>query len=201
MAASNRRKTAEERRTEILDVAAKILATEGAAGLSLRAVAGKVGIKLASLQYYFPTFASLVEALVHAMVLRHTEGLQLAENTSGKSPLHDLKSALRWLAVDVPMSLEEAGLEVQFWALAQLNQEAQSALNSYHGAYVALLEKLVLKALPGVSEKDACTRAKLIASLLEGSVLFVTLDSSGKASDADYEDLYETALLIALQPA
>lgn len=198
MAAKTGKKSGAARRTEILASAASLLARDGAGGLSLRAIANEVGIKLASLQYYFPTFSSLIEALMQDMVSRHTEGLQRADKPSSLSSRSELEAALRWLAVDVPMSFEEGRLEVQFWALAQLNKDAQSALTSYHGAYVDLLDTLIANAVPNLAPREAQTRATLIASLLEGSVLFITLDSGGKASAEDYEALYQAALLIAL---
>jgi AcrR family transcriptional regulator len=52
------------RPAEILDAAEDLLSKEGLAGFSMRRLADRVGIKLASLQHHFQTKGQLMEALI-----------------------------------------------------------------------------------------------------------------------------------------
>jgi len=62
--ASTKRKATSERQLEIVQAAREILVSEGFHKLTLRSVANKVGIKLASLQYHFSNRAALIQALI-----------------------------------------------------------------------------------------------------------------------------------------
>jgi len=53
-----------DRRTEILDAALGLMATEGASGTSMRAVAGVCGVNVATLYHYFPSKRELLRAAV-----------------------------------------------------------------------------------------------------------------------------------------
>ena len=56
--------------TEILDAALRLLDEAGAAGLSVRSVAARVGVAPNALYTYFPTKAALVRALIDALMGR-----------------------------------------------------------------------------------------------------------------------------------
>jgi len=60
---ASKRKPSAERRLEIIKTAWEILVSEGFHKLTLRNVARKVGIKLASLQYHYSNRAVLVKAM------------------------------------------------------------------------------------------------------------------------------------------
>lgn len=62
------RKTASDRKTEIMDAAVRRIVTLGFEGLRIRDVAGDVGINNATLHHHFPTKIALVRALVHRFV-------------------------------------------------------------------------------------------------------------------------------------
>lgn len=197
MAVRTVKKAGLARRAEIIKVAGAILAREGAGGLSLRSVANEVGIKLASLQYYFPTFASLIEALVDDIASRHADGLNSITKAPGLSAKGRLEAVLRWLAVDAPDEAEDARLEVQFWALAHVNDDARAALFRYHGLYIDYLTDLIENAFPDLPPKETRARAISIASLLEGSILFVDLVDDAEARIEDFKPIYQAVRLIA----
>jgi TetR/AcrR family transcriptional repressor of nem operon len=66
------------RRDEILNVAQELLQTEGYRAFSFRDLAARIGIKSASVHYYFPTKDALALALLeryHAQMLANLTGL------------------------------------------------------------------------------------------------------------------------------
>lgn len=84
----------------ILDSTLQILYAEGPSGITFRAVAGKAGIPVSGVSYYFPTLVELVEsAFVHyfgALVPRITENV-----LSGMGGSHDLTLLAKLFADEI----------------------------------------------------------------------------------------------------
>ncbi|MEV6977034.1 TetR family transcriptional regulator [Kitasatospora sp. NPDC093806] len=59
----------------MLDAAEEVLVTPGGAELTMRAVAAAAGVRLGHLQYYFPTHADLVAAVLERVLQRSAERL------------------------------------------------------------------------------------------------------------------------------
>jgi AcrR family transcriptional regulator len=190
------KKPAPARRAEIVAAARQLVAMEGAGALSLRLVASSVGIKLASLQYHFPTRAELITALVEDMLARHVEAINHLREKSRKDPEKTLDIVLRWYTIDSSNDRENNQLEVQFWALAQIDETARSALTDYHNLYVAFLAELIQDAV-SVSTNQATERAISIASLLEGSILFVDLAEAAAPGHGKSKTIYKSVCAIA----
>lgn len=189
------KKKAKDRRAEIISVAQAILANEGAGALTLRAIANEVGIKLASLQYYFPTYAALVEAMADKTVETYSEGLRL-ETKANVSPEMKLEQALEWFAGPADPNSDLSKLELQFWALAQTNEDARAALRRYHDTYIEYFEKLIADARPTYTPAQIRAKTISIVSLFEGSVLFVDLVDDKKTRMSRARDILQTARTI-----
>ncbi len=193
---TTQKKKAKDRRAEILECARQLLITEGSRALTLRGIANNVGLKLSSIQYYFPTHAALIEALVADRLAGQQARInQLLEQTQGAAK-EMLDAVLRWFAIGPGEVQDDDRLDVQFWALAQIDEAANRALAHYHALYVALLERLIRDAT-GVSKQQATGRAVSIASLLEGSILFVDLSEETAPGHKRSKDIYISARLIA----
>ena len=63
-----------ERIAHILDVATKMVMTNGFANITLRDVAKQSGVTLSNIQYYFATYEGLVEAILQHMRQRYDKG-------------------------------------------------------------------------------------------------------------------------------
>ena len=189
------KKKAKDRRAEIISAAQAILANEGAGALTLRAIANEVGIKLASLQYHFPTYAALVEAMADKTVETYSEGLRL-ETEADASPEMKLEQALEWFAGPSAPTSDLSKLELQFWALAQTNTDARAALRRYHDTYIEYFEKLIADARPRYTPAQIRAKTISIVSLFEGSVLFVDLVDDYKTRVSRARDILRTARTI-----
>jgi len=95
---------------EITEVARGQLATEGAGGLSLRAVARDMGMVSSAIYRYFPSRDDLLTALI---VDGYNAIGEVAEQADAASPAGDYPG--RWLAV---------GRAVRDWALAHPHEYA-----------------------------------------------------------------------------
>ncbi|MEM1232315.1 MAG: TetR family transcriptional regulator [Pseudomonadota bacterium] len=193
---STKKKPAATRRAEILQAARRLLLEEGARALTLRGVAQAVGLKLASVQYYFPTHAELITALVNDRLLEQQRDLAQLQSETRGSAMKTLDAVLRWYTIASAQSVEEGRLDIQFWALAEIDPTAKQALGAYHGLYVTFLADLIQQAV-GVTRHQATTRAVAIASLLEGSILFVDLSDPSAPGHHRFRDIYKATRLIA----
>ena len=68
--ARTKKSGAPDRKAEIIREARALMVEQGYGALSLRAVADRVGIKLASLQYHVPTKSDLLSLLVEDVKLK-----------------------------------------------------------------------------------------------------------------------------------
>ncbi len=107
---SARERVREELTREITEIARSQLATEGAAGLSLRAVAREMGMVSSAIYRYFPSRDDLLTALI---IDGYTAIGVAAEQADAASPPDD--HAARWLAVC---------RAVRDWALAHPHEYA-----------------------------------------------------------------------------
>lgn len=191
-----------DRPAQIIEEARRIVIEEGAGALSLRSLAKRIGIKLASLQYYVPTKAALVDLLVSDAIAQYREALKgFVEDRSGH-PEAVLEQAVRWLVAEMPGFDDLARFEVQFWALAFIDAEAGQALEDYLALYRSFLSDLILAANPSLPLQSAQRRAAAIASMIEGSILFTGLRPSKRADLRGVEaEIIEASMLIAMRPS
>lgn len=188
------------RKDEIVKIAKKLLAQRGEAGFSLRAIAKEVGIKLGSLQYHFPSRASLVEAMLADTIALYVEDLREATDQFEQHPENILRAALRALTgVGEVVEEEEIRLEVHLWALALNDPSVDAAIVKYNRVYIDTLSGLISDAVPEIDEEEALRRALAVASLQEGSLLFVKRENSLLPQSEVLEEIYQASLLVALR--
>lgn len=165
-----RRTKGETRRAEILDAAEQQLIRQGAEGLGLRSVARAIGISVGNLQYYFPTRADLLDALFE----RHTEEFseELAALQAGATEPH----AKFELLVDYWLGVQHTRGQSLFWHLWAISAHDASARKLMTRVYAVLQDQIcewLAEIHPRMDRDDATARAAAIASIIEGSGLFV----------------------------
>ncbi|MGW6982517.1 TetR/AcrR family transcriptional regulator [Streptomyces sp. NPDC054932] len=181
-----------QRRTALLDAAERVLTSFGGSELTLRAVAEEAGVRLGHLQYYFPTRAALLSALldrvlasslerVTALTAAHTNGTDLEALLDGILSDHD----------DPRLVL----LFTEVWALAAHDEEAAAAVRAFYGQYVTHVAGFVQDRAPDLSAAEARHRAEVFVMLMEGSALFRSGITGRRTADTDAR-LRETALTL-----
>lgn len=103
----------DERRDEILTAVAGLLADVGLPGLTIRALAARLGGSVSVVTHYFPTRHSLLTN-IGPWILKKWQGeIEALSNAEG-DPLSKLRSALEWMLPLTPEGLleERAGLSL-----------------------------------------------------------------------------------------
>lgn len=166
------------RKDAILAIARTILIQEGHYRLTMRHLAEKSGMKLASLQYHFSTKTKLISALMaqsidtyHQMIHRLVRSIGTMENGAE----HNEAAIGRLFAV---YQDEQAnGVFEQLWALSV--QDA-ALKQQYEQAYVTFWEAIsaeVGRMDPAADEETCRTRAAMIIALLDGLETFFSADA------------------------
>jgi AcrR family transcriptional regulator len=184
------------RRDEILHAAEALLREDGLEGFSMRRLADRVGIKLASLQYHFRSKGQLMEALLARSAEIYQEDLTRLLRDLGDRPRELFEAVIDWMC---EANAEGGNLDFQLWALAAHDPVANAALDRYMLAYRELLFALMEAMNPKLDEPTRWRRAALISTMIEGSLLIV---GAGRLPHEELSGLAEetrrAALVLAL---
>lgn len=101
------------RRTEIVDAYLAIVARDGAAAATSRAVAAELGMATGALWHYFSGFDEMLLAAFQRIYTNTTERMRAA--TEGLRGLAAIEAALREMLPLAPHTQDEATVVVAFW--------------------------------------------------------------------------------------
>ena len=188
----------EGRKAEIVMAAAALLEEQGEAGLSLREVAKVVGMKLASLQYHFPNKAELMTAILNHIMDAYLSEIEAAVAHAGSDPVEQLKSAARALSGLGETEADDGRLEIHLWSMALTDPLVRKTMDECHKHYIDKIASMIVAANSAIDSEEAQKRAVLIASLQEGSMLFVDEEITGLSQDDFCECVYRATINIAL---
>lgn len=170
--AADHMRKGEKRREEVLDCAVQILVETGYSGLSFRKVAEAAGITVGNLQFYFPTRADLIEAMLKREMGRYdTELGQAVDPEAGVDGETTLMQTIDYLLGD-QTSQSSCIIFWELWALAAHDVTAANIMNAYYQTYLDTLAALVQRTRPSLTPAKANRCAFLIISLIEGASLF-----------------------------
>lgn len=177
------------RKDAILAIARSILIQEGHYRLTMRHLAEKSGMKLASLQYHFSTKTKLISALMgqsigiyHQMIHQLVRSIGTAENGSA----HNAAAIGRLFAIY--QDEQASGVFEQLWALSV--QDA-ALKQQYEEAYVAFWETISAEVgrIDPTADEDTCrTRAAMIIALLDGLETFFSADALRSTVPSQLQD-------------
>ncbi len=153
------------RGAHVLDAAVRLIARDGLAGLSIRAVATEAGVSLAQVQYYFRTKDGLVAAAFeHASDQFLTRLATVLERPRSR---RRLRAAIAlWLPLD-----EERERWVKVWlafigVAATRPELAEAARRTDQEVITWLTEELAALGIP-----DPPTKAAQLLALIDGTAL------------------------------
>ncbi len=187
----------EDRLREIVEAARALMIEEGAAALSLRGVAKRVGIKLASLQYHVEGKDALLDLVLDDAIARYTQVLKAYRDNRRDSPRKVLHDAVAWLVTQDESWEAFTAFEIQLWSLAEIEPRARQALDAYLGLYQGFLLGLVARARPDLDRSAQTARALALASLIEGASLVSRAKMASGARKRFAADIVQAALAIA----
>ena len=151
--------------------AIEIVANEGYASLSMRALARAGDMKLGALQYHFPTWRDLVEDL--AELIRTAYADSVTDLTEQGETL-EIAALVGILIDDKPgKSLLSERLLPQLWAMGRVEPIMGELLHDIYQEYLTTLEDSLRQA----GNDNPRAEALSLMSLIEGTTLFMHEDS------------------------
>jgi TetR/AcrR family transcriptional regulator, transcriptional repressor for nem operon len=182
-------------REEILTAAKLVAQAHGYAGINFRDLADQVGIKAASIYYYFPSKADLAAAVAKRYWEDSAAYLESLLQKSAK-PLDALRrypETFRWALADNNRICLCSSMSAQF---DDLPEDVRTEVQKFTDVNVAWLKKVLLAAKIA-GPKEAEKRARAIYSGIVGAQLM----ARGRADLALYDSLIEGYRSAGLLPA
>lgn len=156
-----------QRREEILKTAIELIADEGYASLSMRALAREVGLKLASLQYHFKSSDELLKAIVNHVAEAYEKSFSVLNERKGSVGVREIVAFC--LDDDTEMGGLSDRLWPQLWAMQQVEPLVSDLVEDIYSTYLDVLEQALIRQ----GSTAPRTESLLLMSMLEGSTLFM----------------------------
>ncbi|MFJ9414658.1 TetR/AcrR family transcriptional regulator [Streptomyces sp. NPDC101227] len=174
------------KRTQLLDTAEELLLATGHAGLSMRAVATAADIRLGNLQYYFPTRADLVAAVLDRALSHSLERLRPLLSEPGSPTAPDPERVVRALLAeqDDPRLVR---LFAELWAMAALDEAVAAAVRAFYRDYQDQVAAFLHARRPDLSTAQCRSRAGVFTMLTEGASLFRSGIADHRTQETDAE--------------
>jgi AcrR family transcriptional regulator len=163
-------KKGKDRRLQILRAARKCLIDSGYHNFSMRKVADSAGIRIGNLQYYFPTKAELVQAMLDGVIEEYLE--VWAEIRSRGTPEEQFLAIIE----DVVLDLNTRQTTVFFpevWSLSNHETFVTRAMDAMYETYRGVLVEVILEMNPSLSPVQAHHLALFISASIEGHTMFI----------------------------
>ena len=172
------------RKDAILEIARTILIEEGHYRLTMRHLAEKSGMKLASLQYHFSTKSELVSALMSRSVTGYHRMIQQLVRSIGTS---GDKAAIAQLFA-VYQDEQASGVFEQLWALSVQDAVLKQQYEGLYANFWQTITTEIDRFDPSATTETKRTRAAMIIALLDGLETFFTADQLRTSVPAQLQD-------------
>jgi AcrR family transcriptional regulator len=165
----------------IIEVARTVLMNKGYAQFSMRNVAAEAGMRLANVQYYFPTRSDLVRALMQDTAQRYQAAYRECLLKAPPDRHERFKAFMDYSLSDVA-NPETRRFITQMWALLDtMDAESGHLLNEFYELDIAALTERVAEVDPDCPAAEVRRRATLLAAIIEGLVIVRGAHSSSAA--------------------
>lgn len=167
-----------DRQGRILEAVIDLLARQGIAGVSMRAVAREAGVALGLVNYHFEDKTSLIRAALHRV---EEQDLAMVEPDPGLSAEARLLAALRRVAEPRFLTTEYLSLRLQLWALARVHEDFEQVNAEAQKHYRTSLARLIRDARPELSRAE-CNRRAADIDVVQNGVWLTALLGLDRAS-------------------
>lgn len=156
----------------ILLAAEGLLIDEGYHNFSLRKVAARAEQTLGSLQYYFPTKASLVKAMLNNRIQRYLVMFEQIRGDAGTDPINQFEALIAGIVRDLNTKTTTVFFP-EVWSMANHDQQATEFLDAMYGSYRDVLVDVIRLINPKLSKRQLTRIAIYISASLEGHTMFI----------------------------
>ena len=160
-------------------------------------VAERSGLKLASVQYYFPTRAALVRAMIEYWIDDYHDRLITKLTGQSADPAAAMRDYLDFLMVE-SLALRGRAFWNYVWSLADLDADVSAALTQFMTLYRSLFALLIRRVNSALSEREALRLAAALSSMIDGIGSVV---GEGRPTDADLAGIEDMVKSLAFRIA
>jgi AcrR family transcriptional regulator len=160
--------SSERTRVNILWAAQRVLATDGYAQFTTRAVAAAAGIKPGNLAYHYKTKRELLRAVISAMIAEYARQIEDLFKNHRAEPKDGFAELVAWLIHDSTTS-NTSRLFRELWAMAVHDPFIAKAIDGLYDVSFARMAELLRQSQPGLSVKRATEIVWLLGMICEGA--------------------------------
>ena len=178
----------------IIEAARDILQEDGVREFSMRGIAKRAGVRLANVQYYFPSSGDIVRGVMELVAQGYRRAYaELVDENTGDAR-KQFEAVIRFNLVDI-VQPSTRRLFIHLWPLLESEgQFSGKLLLELYSVQFQLLSERIQNMHARVPADEARRRAELIAALIEG--LFITLPPTAE-SKVDIGNLQDRAVRLS----
>jgi len=156
---------------DILDAAREVFTEQGYSNLTMRKVAGKAGISIGNLNYYYRTKEDLLRDLLEYVINPYLEEFYRVIREAGKSPEKQLRAVLNFWIDDLATS-ETTVFFPECWALANHNSFVSELVDDVYAKARQPLNEIIPLINPTLTQKESEQIALYMCATMEGLTIF-----------------------------
>lgn len=162
----------QKRVEEILYAARDILIDEGFQGLTMRKIARRCDMSVGNVAYYFEGKEQLLQELLRAIITGYMRDFEPILEDPDKTAEEQFTEIVSFIIRDL-RTKETTRFFPELWARANHDPEAQRGLEYVYTWERGILQQLVARVNPSLSESDQKRIALFMSAAMEGHTMFV----------------------------
>jgi AcrR family transcriptional regulator len=192
------RRANNETAARIVLAARELLMNEGYAQFSMRNVAGRAGVHLANVQYYFKTREDLVRALLDDTGARYRASYDELRASAPADRTARFEAVIDFHLKDVA-TWETRRYFIQLWALlTTIDGYSGGLMNDLYAIDIQQISECIAELTPGTEPAEVRRRASVLAAMIEGMVV---VRGAHSRSAPELKRLMNRAHAVAMQIA
>lgn len=182
----------------ILAAASEVLVRDGYTGFNLRKVAAAVGVRLATVQWHFPTREALLSAAIVKVLRDWGDGYQAIATRSDLSAEARLM-AMQALSLDYMEAPSTVPLLFEFFAASQHEAFVRKIVRSEYREYRKFFANLLRDIRPDLGDGELIAWATVIIAQIEGLIFFMQADDAARPDAALVRRILERQFAAVLE--
>ncbi|WP_167338340.1 TetR/AcrR family transcriptional regulator [Paraburkholderia oxyphila] len=169
---------------QIILAAQQAFQEDGYAGFATRRVAGRVGITLGNLQYYFRTKEELLRAALQEYVRQIASDYTTIASQSGVGAARRCAALIERIFHDI-IETDLPKFMFELWAFAQREPYAMELVEGTYAEYRNIFAKLLSEIHPALTHEQCLVRASVLVVQTTGMMIFT---NHARDSDKDFAE-------------
>jgi len=167
---------------KVLTAAIEVLSRDGYAHFSMRKIAQKAGVRLATVQHYFPTKKILLKAAIKEVVDEFDAEMDEVLVQANKSPEERFRLVAK-LHFSTCVDPFTAGFFIALWALSVHDEDAKFLLDETYQLAHDRFCRTIIQLNDQLPKKIVAQRASMILTLFEGANITMRSPKIMRTSD------------------